>query len=50
MNRFIIVGLALFAVLFLVGFLTRDQMIGLVENGLEHVGVKPTAEAEEATE
>jgi len=49
MNRLIVVSIALFAILFVLGFLTRSQMAGAVSAGLEHAGLKPMPEPEEAS-
>ena len=50
MKPLIILSLcAMFAVLFLVGFMNRSQMAGVVESGLEHAGLKPMPEPEEAS-
>lgn len=49
MNRLILASVGLFALLFVLGFLTRSQMAGALTAGLEHAGLKPMHEPEEAT-
>lgn len=49
MKPLLVVSIALFAILFIVGFMNRSQMAGVVEAGLEHAGLKPMPEPEEAS-
>ena len=49
MKPLIVLSIALFAILFIVGFMNRSQMVGVVEAGLEHAGLKPMPEPEEVS-
>lgn len=47
MKGFLVVAIALFAIMFFVGFMNRSQMAGVVSAGLEHAGLKPMPKPEE---
>jgi hypothetical protein len=49
MKPLLVLSIALFAILFIVGFMNRSLMAGVVEAGLEHAGLKPMPEPEEAS-
>ena len=49
MKPLLVLSIALFAILFIVGFMNRSQMAGVVGAGLEHAGLKPMPEPEEAS-